>query len=411
MLSVGVKRDKYKAKKLAILSLVTACSLYAGGYKIPEVSTNGVALSAANVAHSHGADAAYYNPANMIFMDSGSSLEADLIYIGLDPVKYKGKIPTDTTDYDINAQRENFFVPSFNYVSEKLANNTRVGLSIVVPGGLSKRWHDAPGKDKAEEFTLEIVEINPTAAFEISSKVAFAVGFRIVHTSGIVKSTAAVSRDMTGDSIDFGYNMALAYKPNKNFDIGVTYRSQVNLTVEGDAKLYNPTALAYDGGGSVSVPLPAALNLAVAYTLPSKTTVEVVYERNFWSAYRVLDFNYAGNIGNLTPYFDDPIAKNWNDVSAYRLGVTQELDELTLMAGAVYDESPVPDETIGFELPDSNSLSVSLGMRYQINEKVNIGVSALYSMRESRTVSNDDVDGEFSNSNVLIASIGLGYKF
>ncbi len=406
-----VKYNNAKAKKAVFISLIAACSLYGGGYKIPEVSTNGVALSAANVAHSHGADAAYYNPANMIFMESGSSMEADLIYIGLDPVKYKGKIPGDTTNYSINAESESFFIPSLNYVSEKLANNTRLGLSIVVPGGLSKRWSDAPGKDKAEEFTLQIVEINPTAAFQINNKVAFAVGFRIVHTSGIVKSTAAVSRDMTGESTDYAYNMALSYKPNKNFDIGVTYRSQVNLTVEGDAKLYGPAGLSYDGGASVTVPLPAALNVAVAYTLPSKTTVEFVYERNFWSAYRVLDFNYAGNIGNLTPYFDDPITKDWNDVSAYRLGVTQELDTLTLMAGAVYDESPVPDETIGFELPDSNSLSLSLGARYQINEKVNIGVSALYSMRETRTVSNDDVDGEFSNSNVLIASIGLGYKF
>ncbi len=411
MFGSKIIRKSGTAKKVALISLVTACSLYGGGYKIPEVSTNGVALSAANVAHSHGADAAYYNPANMVFMEDGSSMEADLIYIGLDPVRFQGKVAGDSTNYDISAESETFFIPSLNFVSKKLGNNARVGLSVVVPGGLSKRWSEAPAKNKAEEFTLEVVEVNPTVAFEVSPKVAFAVGFRIVHTSGIVKSSAAVSRDMTGDTTDFGYNFALSYKPNKNFDVGVTYRSQVNLTVKGDAKLYSPAGLAYDGGATVTVPLPAALNLAVAYTLPSKTTVELVYERNFWSAYETLDFNYAGNIGNLKPYFDDPIAKDWNDVNAYRLGITQEMDELTLMAGAVYDESPVPEETMGFELPDSNSLSLSLGVRYQINEKVNIGASALYSMRETRSENNDDIDGEFSNSNVLIASIGLGYKF
>jgi len=401
-------------KRLLLLPLAFASSIYAGGYKIPETSLNGVALSAANIAHSHGADTAYYNPANMSFLDKNQAVEADLIYIGLDPVNYEGKVTGDTESYDIDAESENFFIPSLNYVSPEFEDsNARVGLSIVVPGGLSKRWNESPAKDSAEEFTLEIVEVNPTASFKLESDLAVAVGFRIVHTSGIVKSTAAVSRDMTGDSIDFGYNLALAYKPTKSFELGMTYRSQVNLTVTGDAKLYSPTGLAYDGGASVTIPLPACFSAAAAYTLDvTKTTFEFVYERNFWSAYSSLDFNYAGSVGNLGVYFDDPIEKNWNDTNAYRLGITQELnEETTLMFGVVYDESPIPDETLSFELPDSDSLSLSAGVRYDINRELNVGVSALYSIRESRSVTNDELQGEFSNSNVLIVSTGLGYKF
>jgi len=72
------------------LFLILTSALNAGGYKIPETSLNAVALSAANVAHSNTADAAYYNPANMAFMKEGNILEADLIYIGLSDVKYKG---------------------------------------------------------------------------------------------------------------------------------------------------------------------------------------------------------------------------------------------------------------------------------------------------------------------------------
>ena len=40
--------------------------LMASGYKIPETSTNSVALSGANIAHTRSTDAAYDNPANMI---------------------------------------------------------------------------------------------------------------------------------------------------------------------------------------------------------------------------------------------------------------------------------------------------------------------------------------------------------
>ncbi|MDO9267391.1 MAG: aromatic hydrocarbon degradation protein, partial [Sulfurimonas sp.] len=67
--------------------------------------------------------------------------------------------------------------------------------------------------------------------------------------------------------------------------------------------------------------------------------------------------------------------------------------------------------TIGFELPDSDSVSLSFGTRYQINEKINIGLAALYSMREDRAVSNSALEGEFSNSNVLMVSSALEYKF
>jgi len=399
-------------KKYLLMSLALSCSLYAGGYKIPEVSTNGVALSAANIAHAHGADTAYYNPANMVFMENENNIEADLIYIGLDPVKYEGKVTGDPQTYDISAESESFFIPSLNYVSPKLGErNVRVGLSVVVPGGLSKRWSDSPAVDRAEEFTLEVVEINPTLAIPITDKLAFAFGFRIVVTSGVVKSSSAVSRDMTGDSVDMGYNLALAYKPTDKLEFGATYRSKVDLTVEGNAHLYSPTGLVYDGGANVTVPLPAFATLAAAYTFDTKTTVEFVYERTIWSSYQTLNFDYVGNIGNLAPYFDDPIAKNWEDTNAYRIGITQELDKLTLMAGAVYDESPVPDETLSFELPDSNAVSISMGARYQYNEKINIGLSALYSMRETRSVDNADLQGEFSNSDVLIVSAGLGYKF
>ena len=399
-------------KRLALISLAVSCSLYAGGYKIPEVSTNGMALSAANIAHAHGADTAYYNPANMAFMPDAQNIEADLLYIKLDAVNYKGSTSWAAGNHNVSAEAENFIIPSFNYVSPKLGeNNTRVGLSIVVPGGLSKRWNSSPAKDKAQEFTLEVVEINPTVAFSINDKLALAFGFRIVSTSGVVKSSAAVSRDMTGDTIDYGYNLALSYKASKNLELGLTYRSKVDLTVTGNAKLYNPAGLAYDGGANVTVPLPAFASIAAAYTFPTQTTLELVYERDMWSAYKTLDFNYAGNVGNLAPYFDDPIAKEWSDTNVYRLGITQKLSNVTLLAGAVYDETPIPDKTLSFELPDSNSVSVSLGARYHYSKTLDFGFGALYSMRDDRTINNSELNGTFSNSDVLMVSAGVGYKF
>lgn len=414
-------------KKIVLSSLITSSILMASGYKIPENSLNAVALSAANIAHNKSADAAYYNPANMIFMADENNMELDFTYIGLDAVKYRGEA-LGVGGYKLESKKESFIIPTIHYVSGK-AGEARIGLSIVAPGGLSKRWDKEPASTSAEEFTLEIVEINPTMAIPINDKVSVAFGFRILHTSGIVKSSghipigpfySKITRDMTGDSIDFGYNLALAYKPTSDLEMALTYRSQVNLTLEGDAKLSSrvdgvspiPDGI-YNGRGSVTVPLPATASLALAYTLASKTTVELVYERVMWSAYENLDFNYDVELTHsiLKQAFDDAKPKNWKDTNTFRLGITQELNSLTLMAGAVYDETPAPKETLGFELPDSNSFSLSLGGRYKIDKKMEVGLAALYSMRESRKIKNSSLDGEFSNGNVLMVSTGLNYRF
>lgn len=387
------------------LFLMLGSALFAGGYKIPETSLNSVSLSCANVAHALGADAAYYNPANMIFMKNEAVMEANLMYIGLSDVNYKA------AGIDIESKRENFIVPSLHYVSQEIGG-ARFGLSIVSPAGLSKRWDDAPALYSAQEFTLKTVEINPSAALSIGDKVAIALGFRAIYTEGVVRSTSPIaSRDMKGDSVDFGYNLALSYKPTSALELALAYRSKVNLSVKGDAAL---SYLANNSisSASVSVPVPALLNVAVAYTLESKTTLEFVYERNYWSAYKELDFNYGSGVNPVANVvFGAPIAKNWRDTDVFRLGITQKLQKLTLMGGVVIDKSPAPDATLGFELPDSDSVSFSFGSRYQINEKINIGLGALYSIREDRRVSNATLDGEFSNASVLLISSALEYRF
>ncbi len=171
-------------KKIVLLSLTTACVLVAGGYKIPETSLNSVALSSANIAHNHSADAAYYNPANMVFMEDESVMEVDLTYIGLEKINYKSA----NHAIDIDSKSESFVIPTLHYVSGK-AGKTRIGLSVVTPGGLSKRWDDQPARSSAEEFTLEVVEVNPSVAIPINDKVAFAFGFRMLYSKGIVKAT------------------------------------------------------------------------------------------------------------------------------------------------------------------------------------------------------------------------------
>lgn len=399
-------------KKITLLSVAASSMLYAGGYKIPTTSLNGVALSAASVAHSISSDAAYYNPANMAFMDDKNSIEVDATYLSLTATNFKGS--GTMAGIDIDAQSETAVLPSLHYVSADMSGY-RFGFSLVVPGGSTKRWNVAPAVYSAEEFGLQIIELNPTVAKKITDDISLALGVRALYSSGVVKSTypASASRDLRGESFDYGYNAALSYKPSNELEMAITYRSNVELSEEGNAKLYVGDAKVYDGGANVTVPLPASVNLALAYTLESKTTIEFVYERNFWSAYEYLDFDYSDTLPLVLQgsAMEIPIPKKWKDVNAYRIGITQQLDELTLMGGFVYDETPVPDETLSFELPGANSMAFSAGCRYELSSELNAGLAGLYSIKEARSVSNSNMSGEFTNSNALLVSAGVEYKF
>lgn len=399
-------------KKIVTLATIALSStLLASGYKIPETSLNALALSGATVAHSSkSADSAYYNPANMSFMSDGNSLEVGLIGIHLSPTNYKGS--GTQSGVDIDAKAENFLLPTIHYVSPLLNDSIHLGFSMTVPAGLTKRWSDSPALDRAKEFSLEVVELNPTISYRMNQNLSVAFGLRMLHSKGVVKSESTASRDMEGEGLDYGYNVALAYKPTSSLEFGVAYRSQVDLREQGDAKLFIGDAKVYDGGSSVTVPVPALLNVAVAYTYNEKTTLEFVYERNYWSAYKTLDFNYRSDIpAILQPSMDTPISKDWKDSNSYRLGITHIMDKYTFMGGFVIDKTSINEENVSFELPDSDSMGISAGIRYAMQSNLEFGFAMLYSKKESRDVTNDSVDGTFSNSNVTMLSVAMAYKF
>ena len=398
-------------KKVALMSLAVTTVLMASGYKIPESSINAVALSNAYVANAHGADAAYYNPANMVFSDSkGGAIEVDLTYIGLSKINYKGSTAITgmgTFTNPTSSENEGFMVPTIHYVSPA-ADKFRFGLAIVSPAGLSKKWQDTPSSYLSKEFTLQTIEVNPTVAYEINNQFAVAFGLRGMRSSGVVKN---YYYDLKGDGFDWGYNAALTYKPIKDTNIALTYRSNVDLHISGDAtNVLNTTASGrVDSGVKVSIPVPAAANLAVSHTYNNATTVEFVLERTMWSAYKNLDFDFSSS--SVYSALQAPKAKDWKDSNAYRLGLTHKYDKVTAMVGVAYDVSPAPDATIGFENPDSNSKIISLGARYDVSKVLNVGASGLVSFKDDRIVSNSTLDGEFSNSRAYLLTVGMEYKF
>lgn len=405
--------------KVVAVSAVCAATLFGAGWKIPEQSLNAVAMSAANVADANGADASYYNPANMVWMDNNYHLEGAMTYIKLPSINFDNASAIPGTR-DEKSKQEDFLLPTMHIVTPEYYKNWRFGFSTVAPGGLAKRWEGPYAGATANEFSIKIIEANPTAAYKVNDQFAIGFGLRAVYIEGKIRSDAAglgvgLARDMEADTIEYGYNLALSYRPTQDLKLAATYRSNVNLGVEGSAKIYAPGAgLIYDGPASTEIPLPATLNLAVAYSM-NKTTVEFVYERVYWSKYKALDFEYSATL----PVFDDPVDKNWEDTNTYRIGVSHQYNsDLKLMAGFAIDETPAQVDTLGFELPDSDAKIYSIGFEYKIDKDMTFGMAYLYSHKES--VSADivgstppitAVQGTFSDAAAHLVNASIKYKF
>ncbi len=392
-----------KMVKGLTLSAIASSVVMAGGYKIPEQSLNSMALSAAYVAHTTGADTAYFNPANMAFMDEKQYIEGAITLANLPSIDYYGMA---------ESEEENILIPSFYYVAKPIGD-FRWGVSMVAPAGLTKRWHEQPGKAFAEEFTLKVVELNPSVSYRISDDLSVGAGLRFIYSEGVVKldgtGLGGPVVDMEGDTIEFGYNLAATYKPTNDINLAVTYRSKINLEEEGTAQVTGP--ITYNGDASVTVPVPAALNLAISKTWNDKFTLEFNYERTYWSAYEELEF-----VGTPLPIS----AKDWKDTNTYRIGATMKMDnKITAMMAFAIDETPVPDETISFELPDSDAKVFSMGFRYQQTEALSWGAAFLYDSKEPRSVAPGIADNpviqlngaSFNGGGAYLTTVGMAYEF
>ncbi|HKJ63795.1 MAG TPA: outer membrane protein transport protein [Desulfopila sp.] len=402
---------------VAFASIVAAGSAMASGWRIPEQSVDSTAKAGANIASSTRADAAYFNPANMTWMDDTWHLQADATYIYLSEIDYED---ARTPLFDGSSEGEHFFVPTLFAVSPSYGG-LRAGLSITAPAGLSKRWEDPYPATFAKDFTLEVIEMNPTVSYGFGDFLSISAGARMLYADATVESNGMIevaqgvyrplSRDMNGDTIEWGWNAAIAAKPIEKMNISATYRSNVDLDFDdtADLNLFG-TLLTLDT--EVSIPVPAVFALSVAYDVSDSFNVELTWDKTFWSEYEHLHFHFEPTVpGNP---FEAPADRNWQDTDAFRIGLTYALnDSLTLMGGFAYDENPAPTENIGFELPDSDAWIYSLGVQYKVSEKMEIGIAALYDYKEERTVVSRDakVNGEFTNASALLVTAGINYMF
>ena len=407
--------------------LLNASGAYGAGYQIPNQSTRALGIAGATIAYSPGAESAYYNPANMSFQEDGLAIEAILTTLSLPAIDYSdNRSPL----FDGSSDSELFLLPLFHYVSPRY-NDLTFGFSLTYPYGLAKSWTQPYPAATTEKFSLLVVEANPSVAYNISDHFSIAGGVRMIYSEGEARSIIvnppfetltplnSLTRDVDGSDYAAGYNLAATLRPNEDLSIAATYRSEVTLDLEGDAELMalagSIPAASYAGSGNIEIPLPAVLSLAASYTIQD-IVIEAAWMRTFWSALENLDFEYDQSfLGTAFDGFDRALQKDWKDSDALRFGITYEINtNFITTLGFAIDKTPVREETLGFELPDSDAYMYSLGLRYRYSKGLHFGCSYMYHHTTTRSVRGQSIggglpgiDGTFSGGGAHAVNIGV----
>ncbi len=384
-------------------SLISANGVFASGFRIPEVSIAGLGTSNALVANTETPGALPYNPAAMAFQDKR------VLVVSLINAR-----PTFEADPDIGTATSSkgassVFLPS-GYFMDHIDADTSWGVSINTPFGLETKWPDetfaafagAFDPFEPEQSKLELININPNIAFQINenTSIAFGVDYHVVRK--LIFNTQALK--IEGDGKAFGWNAGLQHK-HKNWSFGLSYRSSVNIDIDGSVYAVAAPA-ATKGDASTTLKLPDMLQIGARYKINQQWAVELDIEQTGWSSFDVVEIEHS------SPATPTPITSNnnWENSTAYRLGGTFQANPTTQYRfGYARDGSPQGEVDFSPRIPDGERQTLSAGFSHDMGS-YNIEAGYMYAWL-TRTISSNPIYNGKYESKAHLLGIGLSSQF
>lgn len=328
------------------------------------------------------------------------------------------------------------FIPNL-YGAFQVNDRMKLGIGVTVPFGLETEYDsDWVGRYQAIKSELITININPTIAYQLTDDFAIGAGLNVQYADaeltnaidfgGILASQGAPIlpqqadgfAQVSGDDWSLGYNVGVLYEPSTTTRVGLTYRSAVNHTLQGQADFTVPTAatpltatgLFTDTDATAAVNLPDTISLGVYQQLSSQLALTGDLTWTNWSDFQELRISYD----SIQP--DTVVPENWNDTLRVALGLTYDINETwTVRGGVAYDPTPVPQEFLTARIPDSDRTWLSLGLSYAPTENLSFDVAYTHVFLNDRTIDNTTLGagrlvGEYNNSIDLVGA-QLNWRF
>lgn len=406
-----------KHRIIQVLSLLLICQQsFAGGFQLNLQNNRSLGMGHTGVGLRLGAASGFFNPGALAF--SGTE-----IIIGLNLVAANIGYREIEPGVYMASNNNGLGTPFHGYFALKPSetSNLVIGLAAYTPFGSSVSYEDDWKLQAAlRSISLRSIFYQGTLAYKINEKLGIGVGF-VYGTGDFSLRRALPLQDqqgtygearLSGAGMGFGFNAGVFYEVNEYISLGASYRSGVDITLEGgDAEFMVTPALSnafpttrFNSG----LNLPSVFNAGLSFKASDKLTIAT--EVNFvnWSSYSALEFDFEQNTEQLQ---DVNSPRNYKNVTIYRIGGEYELsDKIILRAGFYYDFTPVQDGYLTPETPDMDKIGITCGASYK-TKKIEIDLAMLYINGAERIDQNKEFgySGKWS-SNAFIPGLSVKYK-
>lgn len=400
---------------LFILFLLILQQAIGGGYQVRLQGQKQTGIGLIGTPFAYGASSMFYNPGALSLMKENYSFSA-----GISPIFSDVTFRAAGSDYE--AQTDNpTGTPFYFYGAGKVVEDVTVGVAVYTPFGSSTKWPvDWAGRYLIQEISLQTIFIQPTVSYAINEK--FGIGAGLSIATGSVDLTQALPSpvngqvNLNGNTTALGFNVGVYFEPNEKLHIGADYRSKITMKIDnGDAKFTDvPQSLSESfpasANFSAELPLPANLDVGIAYDISDKFTLAAEINYVFWSAYDSLIIDFEVNNELLT---DSRNPREYKNSLIPRLGAEYRIaDWITARAGVYYDPTPTNENYFNPETVSLNTLAFTLGVSVMPTDGLSIDLSFLQTngLEDDRNYEPGNFGGTYVTSS-LIPGIGVSYNF
>jgi long-chain fatty acid transport protein len=409
-------------KPILILALImTPVICHASGYALYEMNARAHGMAHAFICRVDDASAVWYNPAALTRIESNDFYISDTFISpsgDFDPTLIL--IPPG----GLIEQNTGSFFPLNAYYGRRLADNWAFGVGVYTPFGLGTQWpQNSQPSFVSQKANLRTFYFTPSISYKINPILSVGGGIDIAYSDLKLRRniqvppilTTIISNDLDANAWDVGFNLGALIDTDRNFIFAVTYKSKITMNFDGDARFQNVpdpiVPLFPDGPFQTSLPMPAQLMFGAATTY-ERFSFEGNLIFTFWDEFETLRVSFD----NTTPAVQDQVTPRlWDNSWSIRLGVEYKWnDRNAVRGGYLYDDTPVPAQSVDPILPDGSRNGITFGYSYQ-TEAWNFDAGYMHLFFDDRLspVNNfisPAAAGLYTSTADLLA-FGFGYKF
>lgn len=250
-----------------------------------------------------------------------------------------------------------------SYASYQINEKFWAGFAVNAPFGLGTR--SDPGSLEAlssQEFSALSFNFQPTVAYKVNERFSLAVGLQVqyIQVEQSANQLSGANVELNAEDVSFGALAGVTIKPTDKTVIGIGYRSQMDVDLDGTTTLRNNGGVpGFDvdlGPASADLALPDIVNVGISHRFTERFTGLAQFSWENWS--RLQSVSVINGAGATAAEFDF----NLSDSFFYAIGGEFEAtDHLKLRAGIAYETSPTNDQDRSLALADNNRLWFSAG--------------------------------------------------